>query len=235
LDKAQALVANDRRTLAVYDQLAKSLFLELFGDPVRNERGWEVVALRDACERIQVGPFGSQLHSYDYVDEGIPLINPMHLIDLKIVPSQSMNITNEKYDELENYHLNQGDIIMARRGEMGRCALVTAQENGWFCGTGSLFLRPSPSLIPEYLLYTLSGASAVQYLEQEAKGVTMSNLSKGILEKFRVALPPMKTQKKFQLGLAKLDAQRALSLTSVHRSEDLFGSLLQGAFKGQLG
>ena len=69
----------------------------------------------------------------------------MHIQNGKIVPNYSYSIRNEKMQSLPNYILKEGDVIMGRRGEMGRCGLVSKTEDGWFCGTGSLYFRPNPT------------------------------------------------------------------------------------------
>ena len=106
---------------------------------------WEIVKLSQLSDEIQTGPFGSQLHKEDYVEEGIPLINPKHIKDQRIYPDWSVSITDEKLQDLPQYILTTEDIIMGRRGEMGRSAPITEQEKGWFCGTGSLFIPVLPS------------------------------------------------------------------------------------------
>ena len=107
--------------------------------------GWKWVKLGKISNNIQTGPFGSQLHKEDYVEEGIPLINPKHIKDQRIYPDWSVSITDEKLQDLPQYILTTEDIIMGRRGEMGRSAPITEQEKGWFCGTGSLFIPVLPS------------------------------------------------------------------------------------------
>ena len=98
--------------------------------------------LKEVTEKIQIGPFGTQLHKEDYIENGIPLINPMHIQAGKIQADSSYSISEEKRNSLPNYILAEGDVIMGRRGEMGRCGLVSIKEAGWFCGTGSLYFRP---------------------------------------------------------------------------------------------
>ena len=82
------------------------------------------------------------LHKADYVDDGIPLVNPVNLIDERIVINRSMLISETTKERLARYILKEGDIVVARRGEIGRCAVVGSEENGWLCGTGSFFIRP---------------------------------------------------------------------------------------------
>jgi type I restriction enzyme S subunit len=96
---------------------------------------WAASTIGASSALIQTGPFGSQLHSYEYVTAGTPVINPSHLVGGRLKPSLSVTICAEKARELSRHMLRPGDIIIARRGELGRCAVVTAAEKGWICGT----------------------------------------------------------------------------------------------------
>jgi len=192
LDKADALRQKDQALLRKYDELAQAVFVDMFGDPVRNEKGWEVRRLGDCIEKIQIGPFGTQLHESDYVQDGIPIINPMHMRDLKIYPNRKYSISKEKYNSLEQYWLKENDVIMARRGEMGRCALVTKQEKGYLCGTGSLIISTIPSKLNSFfLVYLLSRDSSKKALENVAAGTTMANLNKSIITDFTIIVTPI--------------------------------------------
>ncbi|MEF1342121.1 restriction endonuclease subunit S, partial [Vibrio rotiferianus] len=123
--------------------------------------------------RIQIGPFGTQLHKQDYIENGIPLINPTHIVRGDIIPKNNLTISSEKHQELTEYHLKTGDIVMGRRGEMGRCAIVNEREDGWLCGTGSLFIRPSKTgVFSEYLNKLLSSGAIKKHLEGESQGAT---------------------------------------------------------------
>ncbi|MCK4345468.1 MAG: restriction endonuclease subunit S [Bacteroidales bacterium] len=155
----------------------------------------------------------------------------MHIVDRKIKPDFEFSISNEKYESLPNYHLKTGDIIMGRRGEMGRCGLITEEENGWFCGTGNLFIRPRKDLNPVYILYVLSGENAVKYLENEAIGITMKNLNKKIIQNIKFGLPPIELQNDFAGIIKHIETQKQLACQSLQKSEELFQSLLQRAFR----
>ncbi|MBR4321129.1 restriction endonuclease subunit S, partial [Treponema sp.] len=80
LDKCSALIAKYKLMLEKYDTLIKSRFIEMFGDPVINEKNWEKVRL-DSVADIKIGPFGSLLHKEDYITGGHALVNPSHIID----------------------------------------------------------------------------------------------------------------------------------------------------------
>ncbi|MCK4660930.1 MAG: hypothetical protein KAV82_15525, partial [Phycisphaerae bacterium] len=103
--------------------------------------GWDVVPLRHICGSIQTGPFGSQLHQSDYQPGGIPLANPVHLVNGHIIPGENSAVDEDTCVRLARHILQEGDILFARRGEIGRCGLVSEPEAGWLCGTGGMRVR----------------------------------------------------------------------------------------------
>ncbi len=235
LDKAEELRELRRQALRELDAIAQSIFIEMFGDPIVNPKEWDVQQLNECAETIQIGPFGTQLHEKDYVDNGIPAINPTHIKNGKIVPDLSFSVSEDKYRELSQYHLKADDIILGRRGEMGRCARITTTEAGWLCGTGSLFIRPKRDLLePIYLASVLSSQSAKTYLEHQSQGVTMPNLNKSIVGQIPIPLPSLLFQKKFIKRLEAVDQLKAAHRESLSQLEVLFGSLQSRAFQGEL-
>jgi type I restriction enzyme, S subunit len=235
LDKADALRAKRHEALTYLDRLARLTFNHMFGDPIRNEERWRTRCMKDISSRIQIGPFGSQVHEADYVKGGVPLVNPMHIRDGAICPDHSYTINEEKHNQLKQYHLAAGDLIIGRRGEMGRCAVVSSKERGWLCGTGSLFLRPKADEIhPHYLAHVIASHGMRRHLENAAQGATMANLNKDLVGGLVIPVPPMDKQEQF---VASLDAVNALK--SLHRShfvhaDSLFASLQHRAFQGDL-
>jgi len=156
---------------------------------------------------IQTGPFGSSLHKSDYKIGGTPVINPASLKDGKITPIEEMAIGPETLKRLQVFKLNAGDIVMARRGEMGRCAVVTEGEEGWLCGTGSLVLR-LPNVPHTPFPAILIGSPEVrEYLGSASVGTTMQNLNQSILARMPIGVPPLAEQRRI---VAKVDQPMAL-------------------------
>lgn len=233
LDTADALRRKDQELLKKYDELAQAIFIDMFGDPVKYEKEWEVKRLGECTNKIQIGPFGTQLHESDYIPNGIPVINPMHINDLKIKPNYKYAISKEKYDELSQYHLSLDDVILARRGEMGRCAIV--KEKGFICGTGSLFITVNRQYLePLFLVYLLSRKSTRIALENASAGTTMSNLNKDIINNFKIAVPPIEMQKDFATAIRLSEDSVLLTFRQSENSDLLFKNLIQKAFTGEL-
>lgn len=179
---------------------------------------WPELALGTASNSIQTGPFGSQLHANEYIDGGVPVINPSHLSGGRIAPDRSIAVTAQKAAELSRHRLAPGDIVMARRGEVGRSALVRSPEAGWICGTGSLRLRPRKTVCsPDYLLLVLNSSGARDALKLASVGSTMSNLNAEIVSRLRVCLPPPPEQVAIAQFCRRVTDRHAAAIDHTHR------------------
>jgi type I restriction enzyme S subunit len=156
---------------------------------------WAVIPLGALADLIQTGPFGSQLHSEEYVEDATPVINPSNIQDGKLIPDWSCTVGWEITERLSQHKLMRGDIIFGRRGEMGRCAVVSANEAGWICGTGSLNIRLSSRAVPSFVGTYLRTMYVRELLKLESVGSTMDNLNAQILSRVPIPNPPVVEQK----------------------------------------
>ena len=163
-----------------------------FGAATR--RAARSVALADACVTIFTGPFGTSLRKSDYVPGGTPVINPQNIANGGIEITPDTCVGEETLERLAGFRVRTGDVVLARRGEMGRCAVVTAREHGWLCGTGSMVLRPKPGLLPEYLALFIRTPAIVNRLRGESVGSTMMNLNQRILTSLRIPVLTIASQ-----------------------------------------
>jgi len=207
LDILSRIIDGRKEELDKLDELIKARFVELFGDPVSNPKGWEKKALSEEAE-IKIGPFGSLLHKEDYIAGGHSLVNPSHIIDGKIAPDDKLTISDEKYDELSAYHLRTGDVVMGRRGEMGRCAVV--KQPGLLCGTGSLLIRSNGDLSADYIQKIISFPSFKRTIEDMAVGQTMPNLNVPIVSAFQIIKPPKSVQNQYYTFVAQVDKSKVI-------------------------
>jgi type I restriction enzyme S subunit len=159
-------------------------------------RHWQPAKIEQVLTVLQTGPFGSSLHQSDYRVGGTPVINPASLQNERIVPIAKMAVDASTLQRLASFKLRFGDIVMARRGEMGRCAIVTEREAGWLCGTGSLVLRPSTSIFARFLVLLIGSPFGREYLGGTAVGTTMQNLNQAILLNLPFGLPPLAEQRR---------------------------------------
>ena len=197
-------------------------------------KGWQTKRLGDFSAAVSTGPFGSILHKSDYVDDGVPLVNPINIVGDGIVPDPSKLISDVTIKRLSNYVLEEGDVVVGRRGEIGRCAVVGANERGWVCGTGSFFIRPLPSLDSQFLAHLIRSPEYREQLEKLSTGATMKNLSNTALGDLVVSVPPLPEQQRIvglldeafeSIATAEANAEKNLRNASA-----LFESHLQSVF-----
>jgi type I restriction enzyme S subunit len=239
LDEAFAGLATAQATAEKNLQNARALFeSHLQSVFTHRGKGWVERPLGECVASISTGPFGSLLHKSDYEHGEIPLVNPINIDGDEIVPDERKAVGKATAERLSRYLLNENDIVIGRRGEIGRCAVVRAEQAGWLCGTGCFFIRPSAAADPYYLTHLLRSQPYRSQLERVAGRATMPSISNEDLAKLAVSLPPMSSQR-FALDMIEKLA------TETQRLETLFTqklaalaalkkSLLHQAFNGQL-
>ena len=228
LDKISTLIAKRKSQIEKLDLLVKAKFVEMFGDPVTNPMGWEVSNLGDLAE-TKIGPFGSLLHKEDYVVGQHALVNPSHIIDGIIVTNSDLTISQQKYEELQSYHLQKGDVVLGRRGEMGRCAIVSV--DGLICGTGSIIIRPLITVKAYFLYKIISYPTFKQAIEDMSVGVTMMNLNIPIVSSFKIPVPPLELQNQFADYVQKVEQTKTKMEQGLAQLEVLYKQRMQEYFK----
>ena len=198
----------------------------------------DMIEIREIVDDIRIGPFGTMLHKSDYIDNGVPVINPQHIKNLSIVESNRITVSNDKAKELSAYRLKCNDIIMGRRGEMGRAAAITEREYGWICGTGSILFRLKPDYDAVFFAQILSSPDVIHYLEAKATGTTMKNLNEEIVKHIPVPNITKHEQQKItnmlDSKLSVCDSIEKTIDTALQEAEALRQSILKQAFEGGL-
>lgn len=135
-----------------------------------------------ACDNgIQIGPFGSQLHAHEYVDDGIPVVMPQDIVNGKVTKTKIKRVSSETALRLKKHRLSTGDIVFPRRGDLSKRALITDDQDGWLCGTGCLRFRARDIDSAQRVFEALSNDTATEWLIGHAVGTTMLNLNTSIL------------------------------------------------------
>jgi len=222
------LIEVNRRRIAVLEEMSQGLFEEWFvrfrfpghenismtPAPLGQlPTGWTWRPLQAICEEpdgIQTGPFGSQLHQSDYTDEGVPVVMPKNIVGLRVVEEGIARIPEALADQLRRHRMRTGDVAYGRRGDIGRRAYISIRENGWFCGTGCLRLRPNRSAIaPRYFFDALGAGVTFGAIKARAQGATMPNLSAGVMAGVPVMVPVVALQERYSETVEPLAALQA--------------------------
>ncbi len=205
LDVQQAIVAEIEGYQKVIN--GARAVLDNYRPHIPIQPDWPMVLLGNVCETFITGPFGSTLHQSDYVENGTPVINPQNIIDGTIVKDVRKSVSSETLARLKEFTVRENDIVIGRRGEMGRCAVVPAEMSGWLCGSGSFVIRLKPECHPRFVHLQISSPQAKAFLEAHAVGVTLKNLNQDIVSALEIPLPPLATQ---QAIVAEIEAEQAL-------------------------
>lgn len=214
--------------------LHKAFTGELIGKKIE-----QLVPLESLVDLIKIGPFGSALHESDYIENGIPLVNPKHIVQQHIVPQSKISISEEKAEELSSYRLKANDIVLGRRGEMGRCAPVSAREENWICGTGSMIIRLKEEYDARLYSLILGSQATVTYLENSAVGSTLKNLNEKIVRK--IPVPQFDIEEQYEIVrliddlLARERAAQQAAEQALASIDLMKKSILARAFRGELG
>jgi len=234
LDNGIKLLKTIKTQLPVYRQIVLKWAFE--GKLTNND--WKIGVLEDIVSEFKIGPFGTLLHKADYIENGIPIVNPKHLNNQKIIYDPHTTISKQKAKELSSYKLQENDIILARRGEMGRTAPVTEKEIGWLCGTGSMIVRLKAGNLNGLYSLFLSSGRVRKYLTENCKGTTMSNLNEAIVKKIPIPI----CSKSEQLAIVSAIESRLSVCDKLEQTVDqalalsasLRQSILKKAFEGRL-
>ena len=209
--------------------------------PFEIPQGWEWYRMSTLTTRFSTGPFGTMLHKEDYTDNGVAVINPTNIINHKISLNNIKQISLAKAKELQGYTVNKGDIILARRGDLRKSAIITDLEDSCIAGTGSFIIHLLGIVNSFFILFY--GSPYVQdYLITDSVGTTMNNLNQKLLSRLLIPIPPRTEQVRIVSvvdGLFNLvniyDRMKSeLDLLNNSLCENIKKSILQEAIQGKI-
>lgn len=177
---------------------------------------------------IQTGPFGSQLHSSDYVSDGTPIITVEHLGENAVQGERPPLVAIEDVERLKKYVLEEGDIVFSRVGSVDRRALISENEVGWLFSGRLLRVRPDPKRVdPTYLSYFFGLPAFKRYIRSIAVGATMPSLNTELLSNVPVILPSHAEQ----LAIARLLSDLDMKLKANGSLAKLLEEIVHTIFK----
>jgi type I restriction enzyme S subunit len=240
LDKADAVRRKRKQAIALTDELLRSAFLDLFGDPVTNPKGWTLRKIGEALDEsrggTRCGPFGTALRKDEYVDAGVPVWGIDNVQPNRFTEDGSLFIEPDKFDDLQAYEVLPGDILISRAGTVGRMCVARPQRAPSIIGTNLIRVSLNPEkMLPEYMagLFTFfSGRLAG--LKANGKDDAYSFMKTGVLREITVPLPPIAQQRRYREASDRISAATRRLEHSSEESQQLFGALSQRAFRGDL-
>lgn len=233
LDKINELIRLKKEQLKDFDNLAQSLFYEMFGDPVENEKGWEVHLLKALCTKIGSGatPKGG---SESYKEEGTSLIRSLNIHNNEFKFKDLAYIDDDQADSLNNVIVQGNDVLLNITGaSVARCCIVPTEVLPARVNQHVCILRHGNLIDAKYLNRLLTNDNYQQLLQRlaKSKAATREALPKSIVDKLSIPLPPLSLQRLFAQRIEQIEREKSEVQKSIQDLETLLASRMQYWFE----
>lgn len=240
LEKADKLRQLRQEQLNKLDELLQSTFLDMFGDPVTNPKGWEVGSIEELVINekgaIKRGPFGGALKKEIFVEDGYLVYEQFHALNNDFNFARYF-ITEEKFNELKGFSVKAKDVIISCSGvNLGKLAIIPDEHRKGIINQALLKLSlDSSKMIPDLFTYIFTNKNFKDKFFGTQRGSGVPNFPPmETFKRFQFIIPPISKQKEFLTRVSKIKSQTQLIKDSCDKTEDTFNSLMQKAFKGEL-
>ena len=236
LDKADALRAKRRAALAKLDTLTQSIFLDLFGDPATNPKGWPRKTVGELASKFSDGPFGSNLKSSHYTENGVRVVRLQNIGVGEFVDDDKAYVSDLHYAKLKKHECRPGDVLV---GTLGDPNLRACMQPEWLPvalnKADCVQLRPNERIANAPYICALLNHPATERMAQDLMlGQTRVRISMGRLRGFVVPVPPIALQREFARRVAAAEKLKSTHRASLTKLDALFGSLQHRGFRGEL-
>ena len=234
LDKAEELRGLRRKALGELDAIVQSIFLEMFGDSVRNSKGWLLQKLSEISmfengDRSKKYPSGS-----DIKDQGVLFLNSRNIVHDRLNLSTSQFISEEKFRSLTRGKAKRGDLLITLRGTLGSCCIFDSQYETAFVNAQMMIIRSKQCIMPVFLHAFLTSPSFKRLIASIGQGAAVLQLTATQLAEIPVSIPPLDLQQEFARRVEAIEHLKTTHRESLTQLNALFASLQHRAFRGEL-
>ena len=223
LDKLNELIQIKKEQLKDYDALAQSIFYEMFGDPVENEKGWEVKKLKDISRKIGDGLHGTP--EYSELDTGWYFINGNNLengcISIKSTTKKVTDFVRKKYYvEMDDFTL-----LVSINGTLGKSAFYNGENV--ILGKSACYIKLNKDVNKLFIYEIIRGEYFKRYAESVCTGTTIRNVSLKAMREFPIIYPPLPLQHSFAQKIEQIEQQKATIQKTITDLETLLAARMQ--------
>ncbi|WP_373532853.1 restriction endonuclease subunit S [Vampirovibrio sp.] len=233
LDQADALRKARRRAIERLNDLSQSIFYEMFGDPSHAKESWPILELKDVVKTRTIVTYGI-VQAGEEFPGGVPYIRTGDIVNGEIRQLGLRHTDPELAAKFERSRVEAGDIVMSIRATVGTTAFIPENLNGANLTQGTARVAPGEKTNGTYLLYYLRSPSTQGWIERQVKGATFREITLSRLRELPVLVPPMKLQQSFGKKISLIENIKKNALANSDKMENLFSSLQQRAFRGEL-
>jgi len=232
LDRAYSIIKSRQLELLLLDELIKARFVELFGDPVHNTKGWNTDTCKNLTSKIGSGatPKGGR---ESYGTEGISLIRSMNVYNKRFEYKDLAYITDEQADKLSNVTIEENDVLLNITGaSVARCCVVPKDLIPARVNQHVAIVRCKDRLLPEFLcnMFTENSYQRLLWSIATSGGATREAITKQQIEDLVLIVPPIELQEQFAAFVHQVDKSKVAVQKALDETQILFDSLMQKYF-----
>lgn len=241
LDKADSLRRKREKVIALNNSFLRSIFLDMFGDPVENPKGWKVNKLEDLSVKISSGstPVGG---SKVYVKKGIPFLRSQNVWRNRLELDDIVYLDEVTHKKMSKTSLKNRDLLITKTGRintenssLGRAAMFSGEDDNANINGHVYMIRLKPEVINEFVLYIMTTIEYRDYIRSVCVGgIDKRQINKGHLEQFPIIAPPIELQQQFLEKLKVIEKQKVALNKQLVLANNMFAALTQQAFNGEL-
>ena len=236
LDRAEALRAKRRAALAQLDSLNHAIFIDVFGDPATNPKGWPRKTVGELASKFSDGPFGSNLKSSHYTENGIRVVRLQNIGVGKFVDNDKAYVSERHFADLKKHECRPGDVLIGTLGDPNLRACI---QPDWLPialnKADCVQLRPDERIANATYVCALLNQPATERMAHDLMlGQTRVRISMGRLRGLKVPVPPMDVQREFGRRIAAVEQLKRAHRASLADLDALFASLQHRAFQAEL-
>lgn len=232
LDLTSNLIEKQKELLEKYDLFLKSKFIEMFGDPITNPMGWEVVKLENICNKITDGTHNSPPMS----ENGFKYITAKHIKENKIdFEKDETYISEEEHKKIfSRCNPMKGDVLYIKDGATTGIACINTLEEEFSLLSSVALLKPSLNIKSEYIVLYLNNKSVKENILLNMAGGAIKRLTIKKIKDIEIPVPNIELQNKFASIVEKIETIKEKENQKLKQFEDLHNSMMNKAFKGEI-
>lgn len=227
LDTASELIALYKKQLAELDNLIKATFYDMFGDPVTNEKGWEVKRLGEIIKSIRYGTSTPPIFS----DNGIMFIRATNIKKGRITKDDMKYISDEEAEKISKCKVNGGELIVVRSGvNTGDSCVITEEYKGQYAGYDLIVELDTALLNPVFINELINTHYMSIVIKPLTRRAAQPHINSDQIKSLQIPLPPITLQNQFAATVTAIESQKSLIQTALSESQTLFDSLMSQYF-----
>lgn len=230
LDKINELIRLKKEQLKDFDNLAQSLFFEMFGDPVENEKGWEVKKLNEIVSDNCSISYGI-VQPGDGVENGVPVVRPVDMTKTFVSRKGLKNTTKEISDSYKRTILKGNEILMCVRGTTGLISMATPELQGCNVTRGIAPIECGPTCDKWFVFYQILNPAIQHHIAEYTRGIALKQINMKDVRDIPLCLPPLSLQRLFAQRIKQIEREKSEVQKSIQDLETLLASRMQYWFE----